>query len=86
MSYSHKLHNPTPFVVEIEWDRGVVIVVQADSSTELSTKQMEQFAPGEPGHEEIRKMMDGHGVFLEDSDREYDAQALKALRACARFK
>ncbi len=86
MAYSHKLHNPTPFPASIEWDRGVNINVPADGSIDLTTKQMEQFMPGEPGSEEIRKYLDSYGVFLENSDRDYDAQALQALRGCHHSK
>lgn len=86
MAYSHKLHNPTPFQVNIDWERGIVISVAPDSSVDLSTRQMEQCMPGEPGSEEIKKLLDSHGVFLEDSDRDYDSQALACLKACFKLK
>jgi hypothetical protein len=47
---------------------------------------MEDFLPTQPGAEEIRRVLDTLGVFLEDSDREYDAQARDSLGRCIRMK
>jgi len=86
MAYINKLCNPTPFPVSIDWDRGIVIEVEPDSSTEVTSRQAEQFMPGEPGSEEIRKMLETYGVYLQDSDRDTDVQALMALKLCWKAK
>lgn len=86
MSFTHSLFNPTPFSVAIDWDKGVKIRIPADGSVDLTTRQMEQFMPGEPGAEEIRKLLDTYGVFLKDSSRDFDAQALETLKKCIKTK
>jgi hypothetical protein len=80
MAYSARLCNPTPFNVKLPWDRGVVIVIEPFGATDLTMQQMDDFTPGKPGSAEVRQFMDYYGLFLLDSDRPYDNQALEALR------
>jgi hypothetical protein len=80
MAFSSKLCNPTPFPVKLPWDRGVNIKVEAFDSTELTMEQMDDFRPGKPGSADVKSVLDYHGLFLLDSDRPYDNQALEALR------
>ena len=85
MSISNKLCNPTPFDREIDYDRGIVIKVLAEGSTQLTVGQMADFQEGRPGSEEARLKLTTQGLFLLDSDREYDVQALEALKLCIRY-
>lgn len=80
MAFSSKLCNPTPFDVKLPWDRGVNIKVLAFDATELSMAQMDDFRPGKPGSADVKSVLDYHGLFLLDSDRPYDNQALEALQ------
>jgi hypothetical protein len=85
MSYlSNRLCNPTSEAVEIKWHRGIVITIQPDSFVDLAVEQMDDFRPGKPGSEEVQMLMDGYGIFLMDSDVDYDTQALNALERCHR--
>jgi hypothetical protein len=80
MAYAARLMNPTPWKVELTWDRGIVIVVPPFGSTELTMQQMDDFRPGKPGSADVRVNLDYFGVFLFDTDRSYDVQALETLR------
>ncbi len=80
MSISTKLCNPTPFFVEIPYEKGIVIQVEADGSTTLSSAQMDDYRPDLPGSEQTSMILAEEGVFLEDPDLDYDIQALKAIR------
>lgn len=86
MAYSSKLCNPTPFKVEINWDRGVDVIVEAYGASELTMQQMDDCRPGKPGSAEIKHTLDYFGVFLLDSDRPYDNQALDACERSLRAK
>lgn len=82
MSISNKLCNPTKFDREIDYDRGIVIKVPAEGSVQLTVGQMADFQEGRPGSEEARLKLTTQGLFLFDNDREYDVQALEAIRLC----
>lgn len=86
MGISNQLCNSTPFVAEIPWDKGVVIKVQPDGMTELPYNQMEDFIETKPGFDEVRQLMDTLGLFVYDPSRDYDEQALTALRACIKIR
>jgi hypothetical protein len=86
MAISNKLSNPTPFHVEIPYEKGVVINIPADSSITLTVQQMDDYRPDKPGSEETRKILSEQGVFLEDPELEYDRQAVVALKAAIKAK
>lgn len=87
MPFVNKLVNPTPWTVKIPYDRGLHIVVPADGEYEFtSADQQRDFEPGQPGSEEIRKMLDHFGVFILNPDLSYDLQALRALEASHKSK
>lgn len=79
---TNKLCNPTHKDVKFPWDKGVNIRVASDSQTDLTLEQMDDFRPGKPGSEEVREQMEVFGLFLLDGDRNYDEQALSALKNC----
>jgi len=83
---SNRLFNPTPFDVDIAWDKGVHIKIKADGHYDLTTQQLQDFQPGQPGSEAVQMLMNDHGIFLRDTDRTYEAQALECLRACRRSR
>lgn len=80
IAYSAKLCNPTPFPIKLPWDRGVKIMIEAFGSAELTMQQMDDFRPGKPGSADVKSTLDYYGLFLEDTDRPYDNQAVEALR------
>lgn len=86
MGYTHTLINPTPMEVVFPFDRGVKIRIPADGEVDISIEQMNDFLPGKDGSETVRQLMDSYGIFLADTDRSYDAQALQAIRACRASK
>jgi hypothetical protein len=51
-------------------------------SVELSMGQMRDFRDDTPGAEAVMLVLNYHGLFLLDSDRPYDNQALSALKKC----
>lgn len=80
MAYSSKLCNPTPFPVKLNWNKGVNIKIGAFGAAELTMQQMDDFRPGKAGSADVKSVLDYYGLFLLDSDRPYDNQALEALR------
>lgn len=86
MALSAKLCNATPFAVEIAYEKGIVLKIPGDSSISLTTIQLDSFDPSKPGWEENRILLEGKGLFLLDTDLSYDAQSLKALKACIKLK
>jgi len=86
MSLTNKLCNSTPFDVKLQYERGINLVVPADGQLGLTMQQMDDFRPGKPGSEEVKKTLDYHGLFLLDGDVSYDRQALKALKASYKEK
>ena len=80
MAFSSRLCNPTPFDIELPWDRGVNIDIPAFGSAELTMQQFDDFRPGKPGSPDVKRTLDYYGLFLLDVDRPYDNQALEALR------
>lgn len=49
-------------------------------------QQMDDYRPGKPGSAEVKQFLDYHGLFLYDTDRPYDHQALDALKQSYRLK
>lgn len=86
MSIQSKLYNPTPFDVKLDYERGIRLVIPADGSLELTMGQLDDFRPGKPGSEEVRRTLDWYGLFLRDPDLSFDSQALKALKASRNSK
>jgi hypothetical protein len=82
MALSAKLVNPTPWDAELNWDRGVDIKIPAFDETVLTMAQMDDYRGDKPGSEAVRETVDTFGLFLSDSDRSYDHQALEALKRC----
>ena len=85
MSTSNKLYNPTPFDREIDYDRGVVIKVPAEGSVSLTVEQMSDFQEGRAGSEEALQKLTSQGLFLLNTDREYDVQAFEAINQCIKY-
>ena len=83
---TNRLFNPTPFTIDMPWDKGVSIKIKPDSHYDLTNAQLVDFQPGQPGSETVQNLMDEYGIFLRDTDLSFEAQALKALRACRRAK
>ena len=83
---TNRLTNATPFHVDIPWDKGVSIKIDPDGHYDLSNIQLVDFQPGQPGSETIQNIMNDYGIFLRDTDRTFEAQALEALVACRRSK
>jgi len=87
MSYINKLINPTPWTAKIPYDKGLSIVVPGDGEYEFTSVDMQRdFEPGQPGSEEVRKMLDNAGLFILNPDLSYDLQALKSLDASHKSK
>ena len=80
---AYKLCNPTPFEARIEWSPGCPIVIPADGEIELSHEQGDDFRLDKPGSEGVLEVTRPQGVFLLDDSRNYDVQALEALREAA---
>lgn len=80
MAFSNKLHNPTPFLVKFNYHRGIDIKIDPFSSVDLPMTFVEDFVKGQPGSEEVYNELSFYGVFLEDPNRSYEAQAADALR------
>ena len=86
MAHAAKLVNPTPFDVEINYDRGVDLQIPGFGSIDLTLQQMDDFRPDKPGSETVEEITGFHGLFLMDTDRPYENQALEALRLSHRRK
>lgn len=69
-----------------DWHLGIVISIQPDSHYDLTNQQLPDFQPGQPGSENIQQFMNELGVFLRDTDKTYEAQALECLRNCYRAR
>ena len=80
---AYKLCNPTPFEASIEWSPGCPIKIPADGEVELSHEQGDDFRLDKPGSEGVLEITRPQGVFLRDESRNYDVQALEALREAA---
>lgn len=83
---TNKLCNATKYPVTWNWDKGVNIYIPPDGFVMLTNAQMSDFQPNQPGSEAIQMLMNDYGIFLRDTDRSFESQALEALRACARAK
>ncbi len=86
MPLSNRLFNPTPFDESIPWHKGIVIKIKSGQSVDLEVDQMDDFRPGKPGSEEALNLLVGKGLFLRDTDVDYDIQALDALQQCHKAK
>jgi hypothetical protein len=80
MAYAAKLMNPTPWEAKLDYDRGVRLRIGAFDSLSLTMQQMDDFRGDKPGSEAVEAVLDTFGLFLFDSDRPYDNQALEALK------
>lgn len=80
MAYAAKLLNPTPWDVKINYEKGVVITVPAFGQVDLTMGQFEDYRPNTPGAEAVYEILDTEGVFLFDTDRPYENQALETLK------
>jgi len=79
MAYAAKLMNPTPWDVQINYEKGVVISIPAFGQVDLTMGQFEDYRPNTPGAEAVYEILDTEGVFLFDTDRPYENQALETL-------
>ena len=83
---TNRLHNPTPFPVDIPWDKGVSIKIDPDGHVDLPNHQIIDFQGDNPGSETVQNLMNDYGIFLRNTDLTFEAQALSALKACRRSK
>lgn len=86
MSLTAKLSNPTPWDVKLPYEKGINIHIPAFGSTGLTMQMLDDYRGGKPGSEAINVILDYDGLFVVDSDRPYDNQALDALRRCHKAK
>ena len=86
MALITKLINPTPYDVEIPYEKGISIKIPSDGEVDLTMGQLDDFRPGKPGSEETRKILNFEGVFLLDSNLSFDVQALNTLQACVQIR
>jgi hypothetical protein len=80
MAYAAKLMNPTPWDVKINYEKGIVITIPAFGQVDLTMGQFEDYRPNTPGAEAVYEILDTEGVFLFDTDRPYENQALDTLK------
>lgn len=85
MGLSGRLCNSTPWDVAIPWHK-TKIRIAGDGHFELHPQQVDDFRPGKPGSEEVRRMLNFYGCFLFDTDRSFDVQIYEALQACLAAK
>lgn len=83
---TNKLCNPTHKLVKFQYDRGVNIKIEPDSTIDITMEQLNDFREGQPGSEEARQVLEYYGVFLLDGDRSFDEQALSSLRNTQKAK
>ncbi len=86
MGFSNKLHNPTPFQVQFNYHKGINFTIPPFEHLDLNMEYVEDFVPGRPGSENVSNELDFYGVFLEDPNKSYEAQALVALRAAIKAR
>lgn len=86
MSLTNKLCNPTPFDVSLNYEKGVELEIKAFGSTNLTMQQLDDYRDGKPGSENVQEVINYFGLFLHDSDRPYNNQAVKALKASLKAK
>ena len=86
MAHAATLINPTPFDVEMNYDRGVDLQIPAFGSITLTLQQMDDFRPDKPGSEGVMEITGFHGLFLMDTDRPYENQAIEALKESLKRK
>lgn len=86
IAFTARLCNPTPFAVDLPWDRGVSIQIEAFGDANLTMQQLDDFQPGKPGSATVREVLNYHGLFLLDADRPYDHQALEAVQRAHKAK
>lgn len=83
---TNRLFNPTKNPVDWLWHGGVHIKIQPDGHYDLTNAQLADFQPGNPGSEAIQQLMNEYGIFLRDTDKTFESQALTCLRACHKAK
>lgn len=82
MPLSSRLYNPTPFDESIPWHKGIIIKIKSGQFADLEPDQYNDFRPGQPGSEENQNLLIHKGLFLQDTDIDYDIQALETLQRC----
>lgn len=80
MAFAAKLCNPTPWQAVLDYAPGIRLRVDGFDSVPLTMSQMDDFRGDKPGSEAVDAVLDTFGLFLFDSDRPYDNQALEALK------
>jgi len=80
MAKAAKLCNPTPFDANLNYEKGVYLKVPAFGSMDLTLNQMDDYRPDKPGSETALEEPEYFGLFLLDTDRPYENQALDAIR------
>lgn len=80
MAYAAKLMNPTPWDVKINYEKGIMINIPAFGQVDITMAQFEDYRPGTPGEEAVYEILDMEGVFLFNTDRPYENQALDTLK------
>jgi hypothetical protein len=80
MAYAAKLCNCTPWDVKLPYEKGIVITIPAFGQVDITMQQFEDYRPNTPGEEAVYEILDTEGIFLFDTDRPYENQALETLR------
>jgi hypothetical protein len=80
MAYAAKLMNPTPWDVKLPYEKGIVITIPAFGQVDITMQQFEDYRPNTAGAEAVYEILDTEGIFLFDTDRPYENQALETLR------
>ncbi len=80
MAYAAKLCNPTPWEAKLDYSAGIKLRIPAFDAVPLTMEQMDDYRGDKPGSEAVEAVLDTFGLFLFDSDRPYDNQALDALK------
>ena len=80
MAKASKMCNASPFDAELNYEKGVFLKIPAFGSVDLTLNQMDDYRPDKPGSETALDEPEYKGLFLLDTDRPYENQALEALR------
>jgi len=80
MAFAAKLMNPTPWDVQLAYEKGVVITIPAFGQVDITMAQFEDYRPGTAGEEAVYEILDTEGIFLFNTDRPYENQALETLQ------
>lgn len=86
MALTNKLCNPTPWNVTLPYEKGIILKIPRFGEHDLTMQQMDDYRDGKPGSENVQEVLNYFGLFLFDSDRPYNNQALRALKASYQAK